>query len=60
MSAVCVSAVCASEQDRSCILLLRLQARSGRWLWVHCVLQVKDSMENMQQAAIVCTCQVLR
>ncbi|KAF0297838.1 Neuronal PAS domain-containing protein 4 [Amphibalanus amphitrite] len=51
--------VCASEQDRSCILLLRLQARSGRWLWVHCVLQVKDNMENMQQSAIVCTCQVL-
>ncbi|XP_037070177.1 neuronal PAS domain-containing protein 4A-like [Pollicipes pollicipes] len=51
--------ICASEQDRSCILLLRLQTRTGRWLWAHCVLQVKDNMEDMQQSAIVCTCQVL-
>nr|CAD7427922.1 unnamed protein product [Timema monikensis] len=49
-----------SEQDRSCILLLRLQRRSGDWLWIHCVLQVKDNMENSQQPVIVCTNQVLR
>ncbi|XP_069697821.1 uncharacterized protein dysf [Periplaneta americana] len=48
-----------SEQDRSCILLLRLQRRPGDWLWVHCVLQVKDNMENSQQPVIVCTNQVL-
>ncbi|GLH10218.1 Protein similar [Gryllus bimaculatus] len=48
-----------SEQDRSCILLLRLQRRTGDWLWVHCVLQVKDNMENSQQPVIVCTNQVL-
>ncbi|RZF32691.1 hypothetical protein LSTR_LSTR004119 [Laodelphax striatellus] len=48
-----------SEQDRSCILLLRLQRRAGDWLWVHCVLQVKDNMENSQQPVIVCTNQVL-
>nr|CAD7200845.1 unnamed protein product [Timema douglasi] len=48
-----------SEQDRSCILLLRLQRRSGDWLWIHCVLQVKDNMENSQQPVIVCTNQVL-
>jgi hypothetical protein len=52
--------VTQSEQDRSCILLLRLQRRSGDWLWVHCVLQVKDNMENSQQPVIVCTNQVLR
>ncbi|XP_063241628.1 PAS domain-containing protein cky-1 [Bacillus rossius redtenbacheri] len=48
-----------SEQDRSCILLLRLQRRTGEWLWAHCVLQVKDNMENSQQPVIVCTNQVL-
>ncbi|XP_054273278.1 PAS domain-containing protein cky-1 [Macrosteles quadrilineatus] len=48
-----------SEQDRSCILLLRIQRRTGDWLWVHCVLQVKDNMENSQQPVIVCTNQVL-
>ncbi|KAG8223903.1 hypothetical protein J437_LFUL001983 [Ladona fulva] len=31
-----------SEQERSCILLVRLQRRTGDWLWVHCVLQAKD------------------
>ncbi|XP_033607758.1 uncharacterized protein LOC111865566 isoform X2 [Cryptotermes secundus] len=51
--------IAQSEQDRSCILLLRLQRRSGDWLWVHCVLQVKDNMENSQQPVIVCTNQVL-
>ncbi|XP_049806902.1 neuronal PAS domain-containing protein 4 [Schistocerca nitens] len=48
-----------SEQDRSCILLLRLQRRAGDWLWVHCVLQVKDSVDSSQQPVIVCTNQVL-
>ncbi|KAG8288218.1 Neuronal PAS [Homalodisca vitripennis] len=52
--------VTQSEQDRSCILLLRIQRRTGDWLWVHCVLQVKDNMENSQQPVIVCTNQVLR
>lgn len=33
--------VTQSEQDRSCILLVRLQRRNGSWLWIHCVLQVK-------------------
>ena len=55
-----VITVTQSEQDRSCILLLRLQRRPGDWLWVHCVLQVKDNMENSQQPVIVCTNQVLR
>lgn len=53
-------AVTQSEQDRSCILLVRLQKRTGDWLWVHCVLQVKENMENSQQPVIVCTNQVLR
>ncbi|KAB7494660.1 hypothetical protein Anas_04975 [Armadillidium nasatum] len=35
--------ITSSEQDRSCILLLRLQSTNGSWRWVHCVLQVKDS-----------------
>ncbi|KAK3925777.1 Neuronal PAS domain-containing protein 4 [Frankliniella fusca] len=48
-----------SEQERSCILLLRLQRRLGDWLWVHCVLQVKDNMDNSQTPVIVCTNQVL-
>ncbi|XP_034253720.1 neuronal PAS domain-containing protein 4 [Thrips palmi] len=48
-----------SEQERSCILLLRLQRRQGDWLWVHCVLQVKDNMDNSQTPVIVCTNQVL-
>lgn len=48
-----------SEQERSCILLLRLQRRQGDWLWVHCVLQVKDNMDNSQTPVIVSTNQVL-
>ncbi|XP_050532971.1 PAS domain-containing protein cky-1 isoform X1 [Daktulosphaira vitifoliae] len=49
-----------SEQDRSCILLARIQKRTtGDWLWIHCVLQVKDNMENSQQPVIVSTNQVL-
>ncbi|XP_076316369.1 uncharacterized protein LOC143228849 isoform X2 [Tachypleus tridentatus] len=48
-----------SEQERSCILLLRLQNTAGRWIWVHAVLQVKDSSDNSQQPVIVCTNQVL-
>ncbi|UXI16539.1 Lysosome-associated membrane glycoprotein 5 [Sarcoptes scabiei] len=48
-----------SEQERSCILLLRLQTRSMQWIWVHVVLQVKDNNENSAQPVIVCTNQVL-
>ncbi|KAI9558609.1 hypothetical protein GHT06_015397 [Daphnia sinensis] len=48
-----------SEQDRSCILLVRLQRRNGTWLWIHCVLQVKDASEAGQQPVIICTNQVL-
>ncbi|XP_048517378.1 neuronal PAS domain-containing protein 4 [Dendroctonus ponderosae] len=48
-----------SEQERSCILLAQIQRRSGDWLWMHCVLQVKESSENNQQPVIVCTNQVL-
>ena len=49
-----------SEQERSCILLLRMQTRSHAWVWVHVVLQVKDSSDSSQQSVIVCTNQVLR
>lgn len=49
-----------SDQDRACILLVRLQRRMGDWIWVHCVLQVKDSVENNQHPVIVCTNQILR
>ena len=52
--------VIQSEQERSCILLLRLQTNSMQWIWVHVVLQVKDNNENSQQPVIVCTNQVLR
>lgn len=38
---------------------MRLQRRTGDWLHVHCVLQVKENMENTQQPVIVCTNQVL-
>ncbi|XP_044741740.1 neuronal PAS domain-containing protein 4 [Chrysoperla carnea] len=48
-----------SDQDRACILLVRLQRRMGDWIWVHCVLQVKDSIENNQHPVIVCTNQIL-
>ncbi|RWS27082.1 neuronal PAS domain-containing protein 2-like protein [Leptotrombidium deliense] len=48
-----------SEQERSCILLLRLQTSSHNWIWVHIVLQVKDSNDTSQQPVIVCTNQVL-
>ncbi|XP_030748573.1 neuronal PAS domain-containing protein 4 isoform X1 [Sitophilus oryzae] len=48
-----------SEQERSCILLVQMQRRSGEWLWMHCVLQVKESSESNQQPVIVCTNQVL-
>ncbi|XP_076314381.1 uncharacterized protein LOC143226823 [Tachypleus tridentatus] len=48
-----------SEQERSCIVLLRLQTTMGNWIWVHAVLQVKESSESSQQPVIVCTNQVL-
>nr|CAI5844883.1 unnamed protein product [Callosobruchus analis] len=48
-----------SDQERSCILLVQFQRRSGEWIWIHCVLQVKESTENNQQPVIVCTNQVL-
>ncbi|XP_069187369.1 PAS domain-containing protein cky-1-like [Procambarus clarkii] len=41
--------ITTSEQDRSCILLVRLQAAGGTWRWVHCVLQVKDAADSSQQ-----------
>lgn len=49
-----------SEQEKSCILLMKVLNRSGSALWVHCVLQVKDSSDSSQQPIIVCTNQVLR
>ena len=52
--------VTQSEQDRSCILLVQMQRRSGTFVWVHVVLQVRDSQDNSQQPVIVCTNQVLR
>ncbi|CAH1153565.1 unnamed protein product [Phaedon cochleariae] len=48
-----------SEQERSCILLAQFQRRTGEWIWMHCVLQVKESSESNQQPVIVCTNQVL-
>ncbi|XP_045129968.1 single-minded homolog 2-like isoform X2 [Portunus trituberculatus] len=38
--------ITTSEQDRACILLVRLQAAGGTWRWVHCVLQVKDAADS--------------
>ena len=52
--------VTQSENDRSCILLLRLQKQDGGWVWVHCVLQVKENLESSQTPVIVCTNQVLK
>ncbi|KAJ8985852.1 hypothetical protein NQ317_006224 [Molorchus minor] len=51
--------VTQSEQERSCILLAQFQRRTGEWIWMHCVLQVKESSESNQQPVIVCTNQVL-
>ncbi|OQR75695.1 neuronal PAS domain-containing protein 4-like [Tropilaelaps mercedesae] len=48
-----------NEQERSCILLLRLQSLNRGWIWIHCVLQVKDATDSSQQPVIVCTNQVL-
>ncbi|XP_055713738.1 PAS domain-containing protein cky-1 isoform X2 [Phlebotomus papatasi] len=48
-----------SEQDRSGILLVQMQRRSGDFIWVHCVLQVRDGQDSNQQPVIVCTNQVL-
>ncbi|XP_066248650.1 PAS domain-containing protein cky-1 isoform X1 [Euwallacea similis] len=48
-----------SEQERSCILLAQIQRHSGEWIWMHCVLQVRESSESNQQPVIVCTNQVL-
>lgn len=53
------SLVTQSEQERSCILLAQFQRRTGEWIWMHCVLQVKESSESNQQPVIVCTNQVL-
>ncbi|XP_011504685.1 PREDICTED: neuronal PAS domain-containing protein 4-like [Ceratosolen solmsi marchali] len=51
--------VIQSDQERSSTALLRLQSRSGRWFWIHCVLQVKDTSDECQHPIIVCTNQVL-
>ncbi|XP_044021088.1 neuronal PAS domain-containing protein 4A isoform X2 [Aphidius gifuensis] len=51
--------VIQSDQDRTSTALLRLQSRSGRWFWIHCVLQVKETSEECQHPIIVCTNQVL-
>ncbi|XP_055636672.1 uncharacterized protein LOC129775684 isoform X2 [Toxorhynchites rutilus septentrionalis] len=48
-----------SEQDRSCILLVRMQRRQNDFIWVHVVLQVRDGQDSNQQSMIVCTNQVL-
>ena len=53
-------AVTQSEQDRSCILLVRMQRRTGDFIWVHVVLQVRDGQDSNQQPVIVCTNQVLK
>ncbi|CAH0731961.1 unnamed protein product, partial [Brenthis ino] len=47
-----------SDQDKCCILLVKLQQRSGQFLWVHVVLQVKDAADTPRQF-IVATNQVL-
>ena len=52
--------VTQSEQDRSCILLVQMQRRECDFIWVHVVLQVRDSQDSNQQPVIVCTNQVLR
>lgn len=57
-----LSPVTQSEQERSCILLAQFQNRAGEWIWMHCVLQVKEGTEGGaggQQPIIVCTNQVL-
>ncbi|XP_015109095.1 neuronal PAS domain-containing protein 4 isoform X1 [Diachasma alloeum] len=51
--------VIQSDQDRTSTALLRLQSSSGRWFWIHCVLQVKETSEECQHPIIVCTNQVL-
>ena len=48
-----------SEQEKSCILLLRLETADHRWIWVHSVLQFRDANDASQQPTIVCTNQVL-
>lgn len=35
--------VTQSEQERSCILLVRLRTKAGGWIWCHVVLQVKEN-----------------
>lgn len=52
--------VTQSEQDRSCILLVRMQRALGDFIWVHTVLQVRDAQDPNQQPVIVCTNQVLK
>ena len=52
--------VTQSEQDRSCIVLTRLQNKTGDFIWIHLVLQVRDSQDSNQHSVIVCTNQVLR
>ncbi|XP_046972029.1 neuronal PAS domain-containing protein 4A-like [Vanessa cardui] len=47
-----------SDQDKCCILLVKLQQRSGQFLWIHMVLQVKDAADTPRQF-IVATNQVL-
>ncbi|XP_026331418.1 neuronal PAS domain-containing protein 4-like [Hyposmocoma kahamanoa] len=47
-----------SEQDKCCILLVKLQQRSGQFIWVHVVLQVKDAADTPRQF-IIATNQIL-
>lgn len=54
-----IVSVTQSEQDKCCILLVKLQQQSGQFLWVHVVLQVKDAADTPRQF-IVATNQILR
>ncbi|XP_065565560.1 PAS domain-containing protein cky-1-like isoform X2 [Artemia franciscana] len=51
--------VTRSDQERSSVLLARMQRNDGLWIWVHCVLHVVDGHQSSDQSIIIATCQVL-
>eukprot|EP00090_Calanus_glacialis_P004659 TRINITY_DN13513_c0_g1_i1.p1 TRINITY_DN13513_c0_g1~~TRINITY_DN13513_c0_g1_i1.p1 ORF type:complete len:542 (+),score=71.21 TRINITY_DN13513_c0_g1_i1:172-1797(+) len=51
--------VTGAESDKSSILLIRLQKEKGSFIWVHTVMQIKDSSEDTQVPVIICTNQIL-
>ncbi len=47
-----ILAVTQSENERSCILLVRQQRRDGSYIWCHLVMQVRE-LEKRRRGSIL-------